>query len=78
MEKVLPISFKLNFTPNTLGCYGLNLSMRIAHPIALIHRKQRVFLAFAVKARVRTIHGGILDSKRCTIGRITFRSVPLD
>jgi len=23
MEKVLPISLKLNFTPNTLGCYGL-------------------------------------------------------
>jgi len=24
MEKVIPISLKLNFTPNTLGCYGLN------------------------------------------------------
>jgi len=24
MEKILPISLKLNFTPNTLGCYGLN------------------------------------------------------
>ena len=23
-EKVLPISLKLNFTPNTLGCYALN------------------------------------------------------
>jgi len=23
MEKVLPISLKLKFTPNTLGCYGL-------------------------------------------------------
>jgi len=23
MEKILPISLKLNFTPNTLGCYGL-------------------------------------------------------
>jgi len=23
MEKILPISLKLNFTPNTLACYGL-------------------------------------------------------
>jgi len=23
MEKKLPISLELNFTPNTLGCYGL-------------------------------------------------------
>jgi len=23
MEKILPISLKLNFTPNTFGCYGL-------------------------------------------------------
>ena len=23
-EKILPISLKLNFTPNTLGCYGLD------------------------------------------------------
>jgi len=23
MEKILPISLKLNLTPNTLGCYGL-------------------------------------------------------
>jgi len=23
MEKILHISLKLNFTPNTLGCYGL-------------------------------------------------------
>jgi len=25
MEKILPISLKLNFTPNTFGCYGLTL-----------------------------------------------------
>jgi len=24
MEKILSISLKLNFTPNTLGCYGLS------------------------------------------------------
>jgi len=23
MEKILPISLKQNFTPNTLGCFGL-------------------------------------------------------
>jgi len=23
MEQILPISLKLNFTPSTLGCYGL-------------------------------------------------------
>jgi len=23
MEKIFPISLKLNFTPNTLGCFGL-------------------------------------------------------
>jgi len=23
MEKIVPISLKLNFTPNTFGCYGL-------------------------------------------------------
>ena len=26
METILPISLKLNFTPNTLGCYGLKCS----------------------------------------------------
>jgi len=26
IEKKLPISLKLNFTQNTLGCYGLNKS----------------------------------------------------
>jgi len=25
MGKILRISFKLNFTPNTLGCYGLSI-----------------------------------------------------
>jgi len=25
MEKILPISLRLNFTPNTLGCCGLSL-----------------------------------------------------
>jgi len=25
MRKIIPIPFKLNFTPNTLGCYGLSL-----------------------------------------------------
>ena len=25
MEKILPISLKLSFTPNTLGCYGLSI-----------------------------------------------------
>jgi len=24
MKKILPISLNLNFTPNTLGCYGLS------------------------------------------------------
>jgi len=27
MEKVLPISLKLNFAPNTFGCYGLSYSI---------------------------------------------------
>jgi len=27
MEKILSISLKLNFSPNTLGCYGLILNM---------------------------------------------------
>jgi len=25
-EEILPISLKLNFTPNTLGCYGFNVN----------------------------------------------------
>jgi len=29
MEKILPISLKINFTPNTLGCYGLSEKIRI-------------------------------------------------
>jgi len=29
MEKVLLISFKPNFTPNTFGCYGLNAKKKI-------------------------------------------------
>jgi len=28
MGKILPISPKLYFTPNTLGCYGLRLRVR--------------------------------------------------
>jgi len=28
VEKILTISLKLNFSPNTLGCYGLNLRDR--------------------------------------------------
>ena len=28
MEVILPISLKLNFSPNTLGCYGLNEAVR--------------------------------------------------
>jgi len=28
MGKILPFSLKLNFTPNTLGCYGLNKPFR--------------------------------------------------
>jgi len=28
MEKILLISLKLNFTPNTLGCYGLSISLQ--------------------------------------------------
>jgi len=28
MEKILLISLKLNFTPNTLGCYGLKVRAR--------------------------------------------------
>jgi len=30
-EKILPISLKLNFTPNTLGCYGLKSSTNTLH-----------------------------------------------
>ena len=29
VEKVLPISLKLNFFPNTLGCYGLRTSLKM-------------------------------------------------
>jgi len=29
MEKILSVSLKLNFTPNTLGCYGLSVPFRI-------------------------------------------------
>jgi len=32
MEKILSISLKLNFSPNTLGCYGLK-PPRILKPI---------------------------------------------
>jgi len=28
MEKIHTISLKLNFTPNTLGCFGLNASLK--------------------------------------------------
>jgi len=32
MGKILPISLKFNFTPNTLGCYGLNdLFLQLFH-----------------------------------------------
>jgi len=28
VKKILPISLKLNFTPNTLGCYGLKKEIK--------------------------------------------------
>ena len=31
MEKILLISLKLNYTPNTLGCYGLKVTHVIAY-----------------------------------------------
>jgi len=31
MEKILSISLKLNFTPNTLGCYGFSLTALLTH-----------------------------------------------
>jgi len=44
MEKILPLSLKLNFTPNTLGCYGLGtigLSLlMISRLIILKHLKK--------------------------------------
>jgi len=35
MGKVLRISLKLNFTPNTLGCYGLNHDCTITEFVIL-------------------------------------------
>jgi len=32
MEEILPISLKLNFTPNTLGCYGLKTPLYLKYP----------------------------------------------
>ena len=32
MEKILPISLKLNFTPNTLGSYGLIIKNDVLMP----------------------------------------------
>jgi len=31
IEKILPIYLKLNFTPNTLGCCGLNTTCQRLH-----------------------------------------------
>jgi len=33
VEKIIPISFNLNFTPNTSGCYGL---------MSYFHRKHKI------------------------------------
>ena len=33
MEKILSISLKLNFTPNTSGCYGLREIRRFFFPL---------------------------------------------
>ena len=38
MEKILSISLKLNFTPNTLGCYGLNARVKVTGKGAKIMR----------------------------------------
>jgi len=37
MEKILPISLKLNFTPNTLGGYGLKIKIGYALSLFDIH-----------------------------------------
>ena len=34
MEKIVPISLEINFTPNTLGCYGLK-----NHKLKAIYRE---------------------------------------
>jgi len=42
MEKILPISLKLNFTPNALGCYGLSFrKIDFLNFFFLIKRLQR-------------------------------------
>jgi len=39
METILPISLKLNFTENTLGCYGLSTEKltRVEHKTREMH-----------------------------------------
>ena len=47
MEKILPISLKLDFTSNTLGCYGLIPSYNIfliPHGMTLPVRKEGIFI----------------------------------
>jgi len=35
--KILSISLKLNFAPNTLGCYGLILSIITTVDVEIVH-----------------------------------------
>jgi len=42
MEKILSISLKLNFTPNTLGCYGLSSVSYWSHCPALTKGRTQV------------------------------------
>jgi len=41
MEKILPISLKLNFTPNTIGCYKLT-QLKKSILIAVFHSNYKL------------------------------------
>jgi len=47
MEKILSISLNLNFTPNTLGCYGLTKPIAKARAAKLGQERRRKLL-FAI------------------------------
>ena len=50
-EKILPISHKLNFTPNTLGCYRLK-QHKVSHYIKKISKYETHALQETVRRRV--------------------------
>jgi len=63
MGKILRISLKLNFSPNTLGCYGLNKVGLVFNAGFILISMSATCFAF-LKARLKYLKGLALSNNQ--------------